>query len=340
LRDAILGNAAQDGAATAAAIADIAHSLPHVADCVNQPGFLSFFQESLTFLEEHYDCEKFLPGELGRLNDRLGMARNNFEHEQFQATLPMAQEGYLKTREAMLRLELMEAEWEAVYDMVWAECEALKAALDNNRTLEITMKDDEGREIQETLDVEFCSRGTLGELRSNIDVMAREIAQPSRLTKERLLELSTELHEGVARGEKIVHGAAAAYHAYINGMDIQEIVAKRLQEKGFFVEDNLFEGDDKREANVLILANSTGEKILTRVHREPGSEHTSFLLELNSDDEKTRDSRLEAVLNALQLEMTLPKEKISVKPRAGFEHKAAPAESFDVERYRKKQKRS
>ena len=78
-----------------------------LSDCMQLSGFI----------QDHYDHEKFCPGENNAVVKRLNLALENSQAGMFDTGLQFAQEAYLKLSELRLRLEEKTGEWQALFQI-------------------------------------------------------------------------------------------------------------------------------------------------------------------------------------------------------------------------------
>ena len=154
--------------------------------------------------------ERFAPGQLARLTDRLAIAEGNVAAGTGETALGHAQELYLRLRELRAEVELRDAEWRAAHLTSVEAVTALAEQISYNSM--ITVADEESGASAE-LDVDHWSDGELSAIKAQADELAARLnvqADPPGLAELRdISERSVvELEPPAFRGCR--HGADQA----------------------------------------------------------------------------------------------------------------------------------
>jgi hypothetical protein len=148
----------------------------------------------------------------------------------------------------------------------------------------------------------------------------------SKMNQMNLAELENLESEGeyaLSLANKAGEKALIRFQNYHHIAAMQEKIAHKLYELGFNVVENLYENDDERRVNVLLLENERSEKI--KIEIEQDDENPKIKVYFNTLNPLTHAERFQAILQSIGTS--------NYKEEAGYEHRAAEAAHFDLQKY-------
>jgi hypothetical protein len=247
--------------------------------------------------------ERFAPGRLARLTDRLALAEASAAAGTGEAALTQAQEVYLSLSELRAEVELKDAEWRAAHLTAVAAVTALVEQINYNSMITVT---DEESGASAELDVDYWSDGHLTAVRQAAEELAdrvREEADPPDLA-----ELRDVSERSVAalddRLSDVVAAARTRQWASQVRVNMAEMVVDVLEPlTGYSFEGATFAGSDQREAFYSKLRHADESEIVVEV--APDDDGRSCVIrvmsyETGNPDEAQRVARVHAVADSLR----------------------------------------
>jgi hypothetical protein len=298
----------------------------------------SFAEDALAALEysfaemENLQCTKYKPGKYRDYQNHIADVKNNIGNELFNPAIATAQSAYRESftiRDNLEELSNKGIELSAAYEEKKA---MLKELIDSQKlvTKEYETTDHAHEKVE--IDLSFWASEEWYALVSSFEAMENRHTEVAQTNGDNYLKGLEELNN---HSEKLIEDyfilkneGLNRHFASVATMDRQEDIYRSLSNSGFEVVDNFFENEDERKANILLMKNADGEKIMIRI--VPDKENQDIKVSFSSLYAVTSDDNLQA-LNKI----------IGVKPvtESGYESKPAPEEDFDVMKYgRKKQK--
>ena len=247
--------------------------------------------------------ERFAPGVLGRLSERLTIAEANLESGISEAALAQAQEMFVSLGELREKVALKDAEWRAAHLTAGSAVLILSEQIERNSL--ITVADEESGTSAE-LDVDFWSDGELAAIKAEAESLAArmdaEVGLPSVAELRHISEESAiSLTERLSRTVTTAQARQRASQVRVN---VAEIVIDALEETtGYFWDgEAAFIGSDQRAAFYSKLKHLDGSEIVIEV--APGEENTDFAVRVMSYDTGDLDgvlrvARIRAITDSL-----------------------------------------
>ena len=247
--------------------------------------------------------ERFAPGRLARLTDRLALAEASAAAGPGEAALTQAQEVYLSLGELRAEVELKDAEWRAAHLTAVSAVTALTEQISYNSMITVT---DEESGASAELDVDYWSDGQLAAAKQAADELARRVgdeADPPHLA---------ELHDIADRAvpaldgrlSDVVPAAPTRQWASQDRVHMAELVVDVLEPlTGYSFDDATFAGSDQREAFYSKLRHPDQSEIVVEV--APDEDGRSCVIRVMSyetghPDETQRVARVHAVAESLR----------------------------------------
>lgn len=247
--------------------------------------------------------ERFAPGGLVRLTDRLALAEASAAAGTGEAALAQAQELYLRLGELRAEVELKDAEWRAAHLTAVAAVTALAEQISYNSM--ITVADEESGASAE-LDVDYWSDGELSAIKKAADELAARVndeADPPPLAELRdISERSVAALDD--RLSDVVATARTRQWASQVRVNLAEMVVDVLEPAtGYTFNGATFAADDQREAFYTKLRHADESEIVVEV--APDEEGKSCVIrvmsyEIGTPDESQRVARVHAVADSLR----------------------------------------
>jgi hypothetical protein len=259
-----------------------------------------------SYIRGQLEHERFAPGELQRLEQRLDLAAGNVASGLSEAAISAAQETYLQLSELRADLELRESEWRAMRANAAAGLKILSGLVAQNR--ERAGVNQDGTENETVLDVNWWSNGKLSRLGTQVDELL------NRVTDERnpvpTQELQNIIDVRAPQLEKqlseIAQEAGAQQLASQVRANILQTVVQVLEENGYGLDDYTYAGNDFRDMLVAKVQHADGSEIVVRVAPVPG-DPPGCELDIDSYDQFTANEdvlweRARALANRLREE--------------------------------------
>lgn len=281
-------------------------------------------------------CQHYMPDKFDNYSVAINQVKDNMSKENYQAAIATAQQYYIESFTIRQNLEVLNNE--ALNQKIYIEeklekLEELISAIKdehNKETIEYHTTNNTKEEIE--VDIAYWAEDSWNRLLSDQQELRQKYDDTKNITGSNYLPALKAINE---RSEQLISDffdlkaeALSNHFASVATMDRQEEIANSLESMGFLVTDNFFENEDERKSNLLLLENSSGEKIMIKV--SPKADEQEIKVSFDSLDNIIHGNRMQALNSIIGVE---PMEE------EGFEHKAAPQEDFDVRRYGRKQKK-
>ena len=248
--------------------------------------------------------ERFAPGRLGRLTDRLAIAEASVAAGTGETALAQAQELYLSLGELRAEVEFKDAEWRAAHQTAVAAVTALAQQISYNSMIMVT---DEESGASAELDVDYWSDGELSAIRKEADQLTAKVnqdADPPTLAELRdisersVVSLDDRLSAAVATARTRQWASQVRVNMAETVVGVLESVAGYAWDG-----DATFAGDDQREAFYSKLKHPDDSEIVVEVG--PGEDGKSCVVrvmsyETGNPDESQRVARVHAVADSLR----------------------------------------
>ena len=247
--------------------------------------------------------ERFAPGHLDRLTNRLAIAEASAAAGTGETALAQAQELCLSLGELRAEVELRDAEWRAAHLTTLKAVTTLAEHINYNSMITVT---DEELGVSAELDVDYWSKGELSAIRAEADRLAARVsaeADPPTLAElrdisERSVVLNDRLSDAVA-------AARARQWASQIRVNMAEMVVDVLEPITGYTWDGdaTFAGDDQRGAFYSKLKHPDQSEIVVEI--APDEDGKSCVIRVMSyergePDESQRVSRVKAISDSLR----------------------------------------
>ncbi len=283
-------------------------------------------QEFLLTELDRLQAGRFRPVEAQKHVQMRELMQQNMASGNFEAVIGQVQALYVDSFALRAELEIVNQQAAQMEMEIRQGMEFLAQALQNPVLRQEYGTSEGGKEPVE-IDLRFWAEEAWKDLESRQVQLQDAVRDMSRFDIDALRQLRESVEATLQLHAEAMEEGLRRHFLHIASMDRQESIVEALARQGFEVIDNFFEQDDERKANVLLLENASGEKILVRV--VPTRDGENIKISFSSLNPVTHGSRMRALNQA-----------IGVQPREepGYETRPAPPEDFDLERYRVKQK--
>ena len=300
--------------------------------------WLNRLENILENIKENYDYQKFAPEETQRIERGLTRVKEFISQNQYQSATSRASDNFEKANQLLYKLELLTMEWEETLLRAESQLEELLEIYDENKRAEIELPTKSGKKGVAEIEADVWASDQRKKIQKEISDIESKLANPNNLSKEEIVSLIEQMNNLFYQIDISVDKAIARFKHSIQSRDIQEIIANKLETMGFQVEANLFENDDERNANVLLMK-KRNEKILTRIDYDEENNMPEFNINFNSSDENIRQDRLEVILKAINEELGTDLAPETMTAEEGYENRAAEEQAFNIEKIKNKKEK-
>jgi hypothetical protein len=249
--------------------------------------------------------ERYAPGKLAALEQRLATARDNARQGQSQAALAVAQEAFHDLSELRVEIELRDREWTGMHTLAYEALIQLDGLAAENAN-QVIAAGEAGNEAPFDLNVDYWSEGALTKLRSEVaELLASVNDTDEPLSTEQLRDIAeVQVPELEQRLSDVVRQAHMRVFASQLRVNVAEVVAETLDEvAGYEVEDHLYEGLDQRRTFLAKLQHSNGNEIVVSVAPSTDDSGQCVLRLLSYDYDTTTESVLNERARAVTEEL-------------------------------------
>lgn len=268
--------------------------------------------------------KRLFPDNHQELHRHLELMQENINNEHYEATIGTAQICLAKIETLLPKVE--EEYHEAV--MLEEELNNINLQLANyakEKYIKESFKNEDGEDVIESIPISYWAEDEWKEvqrLKNKIDAQMRDVTKLNLHDMQTLEQLMDQLNIDINDARQ---KALDRYVCSLRIMKMQENIAEKLIHSNFEIQDNIFEDNDERKANVLLMVNERNEKILTKFWTE--NEQIRMEIDFNTLDPLTRKQRLDNILKTVGAK--------DYKELPGYENKPAEEERFNLNRYQK-----
>ncbi len=290
-----------------------------------------FAEHSLNLVKELYqalekmEMERFFPREFGTYTDQIRNMEANLQNGQYQACTALAQNWHtLLARDVpgieqtCIEGQALEIELNDSFDQV--------AKMMNITLVKREFSTKQGANQVVDIEIPLWAEKEWLAAKQEFENARKLKTGLGRMNLDQMKELERLLDTVVDRVNHAGFSAEGAFIRYIRKMDLQSDIAEKMVRRGFEVVDNLFQEDDPRLNNILLMENERGEKILVNIGEE--ADELSMEVDFNTLDPLTHAQRLEGIMAAVGA-----KDYATVR---GYENRPAEEHFFDLARYRER----
>ncbi len=272
-----------------------------------------------------FEMPRFFATRYSEYTGHLANITRNITARQYQAATALAQNWHTTMMHDLPEIQRHFQEGKALEIELADSYEQLTAMMQQT-TLPREFDTDQGK-VTEAIEIAYWAPQEWAEATRAWQQIEQARTQLEQMDLASLQQLETSINEAVTRINSAGRTAEIRFMNYLRKMATQEDIARKLLDRGFEIKDNIFEGDDTRANNILLMENERGEKILINIG-ETGDQ-LNLEVDFSTLDPLTHGQRLEGIMQAVGATgyQTVP----------GYEHKAAEAAYFDLARYAEKQ---
>jgi len=298
--------------------------------------WLAAAEAEVAFVGPNYRHGFFCPGELATIEQRLSMARQNCEQGLFQAALAVSQECVLQGSLLHQQLELLTQQWETHRLLALESLEVALEALQAHRTFQLSAVQVEGAgstraAAPQEVDTDFWTQGQWSALQQQLAELRWRIADEDvAVSLEELAHIQQAGRDAPTQAVALAARAKYALMASVLRVDLQREFCARLAESGYQVVDNVWAGNDERQANHVVLRGVNGDEIAVVIAPKENAGTLSNQFQIHFRDaapnEAERKEKLEAIYQVLNEVYQLPREAVEARclPGTDWTTNAAP----------------
>ena len=256
-------------------------------------------QNALTAVDS-YKHEQFCPGEYAQLKQKLKMSQLNMKNEVYEASISSSQILWQEASQLKVRLEVLENEWNECFEEAVDSNLNLIATCEAQKTVKLAFETEGGNEELE-VDIDYWCNGQLSKTKE-IALSQKKILQYKEFID--LEQLKKFIQESAEYKEKALGLTQQAKEVIILSQlrsDMASDIVDSLDESGFELVDECFEGDDEREALHLKMQNISGDEVVTII---TPVENRKNKLDIHffdkGNDESFKQTRLQSMIQRLQ----------------------------------------
>jgi len=237
--------------------------------------------QMLQFIQEHYDHEKFAPGQLEAQTQTLQLVQDNFENGFLETALAASQQVYFALSNLRLHLESQQHHYNILLEVAGQNIEKLYLLASENRSL--PGLDLDGNEMDTLLDIDYWSSRKLSRLLNEIQGLARALDnnQDSLTTQELAHLIENEIPRLEHELEEIISRARLnALNSQLR-INIADLVLQALETQGYRIEDAQYLNKDMRQEYQVTVENMEGNQVLVQVIPNQGYENELQMHSMN-----------------------------------------------------------
>lgn len=217
------------------------------------------------FMQGQFDHERFQPGRLSRIHQRLDFAQENLAAGSPDASLQLSQQVFLELSELHFELEQCVLEWQAEYERAQNAMNELLAELQLNS--QVTAFDLQGEALPGQVDLDYWTKGKYRQVLDRCQQFVTLLAdEQQRLSTAELKRIYTDVLP-------VISGFfdSIVYEARLNALnsqlrlDIAERALEALEMHGFQLNDSGYNQKDMRASFTAHLENSDGSQVTIEV---------------------------------------------------------------------------
>lgn len=206
--------------------------------------------------------EKFAPGRLARIDDRLRVARADLAGGRSESALSSARERYFEAQDLLHEVMIAEHSWDAFSQFARVQSERATAAAEDTSRAEFEFTTTTG--VERISGADYWTNGRLRQLRTEVS-QNRQVAESPDASLEDLKQAAHRAQEQEREAiELSEYARRAVLQSYIRGMTAED-VACGLEDAGFKETASSWADDDERQDAQASFIDAAGNRILLLV---------------------------------------------------------------------------
>lgn len=217
------------------------------------------------FIHTKLDHERFLPGQLSKIQGSLNFAQDNLAGGFYESSVQTSQQAFVQLSELHFELEQRIVEWQTEYEQTYQALTGFVAELEANSTVNALGLN--GEELAAQVDLVYWSNGKYSELVDKCrQLLALMIQEQRSISTEQLNKTHTEiLPVLMEKFESMIYRARLrALNSQLR-MNIAERALQALEIQGFKLNESGYVDRDMRAAFTLNLENVDGSRVMIEV---------------------------------------------------------------------------
>jgi hypothetical protein len=216
-------------------------------------------------LQERFDHQRFLPGQLTKILGRLNLAQDNLAEGLFETSIQASQQVFMQLSDFRLELEQRILDWKTHFGRAQSALTQFVTELEMNASVNALGL--QGEELPEQVDLSYWSYGTYRDLLDKSRRLLRLLSQEQRSisteelkrTCDEFLPLLTEKFESM-----IYEARLSALNSQLR-MNIAETALQALETQGFTLSTAGYANQDMRAAFTADLESPDGSRVQIEV---------------------------------------------------------------------------
>ncbi|MBS0017401.1 MAG: hypothetical protein KFF72_13805 [Arthrospira sp. SH-MAG29] len=253
-------------------------------------------------IDRDYQHQRFAPGKLADLRRDLDLANSNIQGGVFEAAIATCQQTYLKLAYLRLELEQKQQEWLSYYQASLTDLRSLITEVQAHRECEVEVGQGSDAETFKC-EINYWTNGRLSEYENQLNQLETQLVEgEATLTTEQVKNIGENINQLQPILGEIVEQAKLSILGSQMRAEIADRIVETLENIGYTLVDDTYEGEDERNAFVAKVKNVAGDEVVTVI--SPQSEFGANSVSINSFsqtliDEKATRQNADAIFNIL-----------------------------------------
>lgn len=253
-------------------------------------------------IDRDYQHQRFAPGKLADLRRDLDLANSNIQAGVFEAAIATCQQTYLKLADLRLELEQKQQEWLFYYQASLTDLRSLITEVQTHRECEVEVGQGSDAETFKC-EVDYWTNGRLSEYENQLNQLESQLVEgEATLTTEQIKNIGENINQlQPILGEILEQARCSILNSQLR-VEIADRIIETLENIGYSLIDDTYEGEDQRNAFVVKVKNVAGDEVVTVI--SPESEFGANSVSINSFsatliDEQATSQNAEAIFHIL-----------------------------------------
>jgi hypothetical protein len=235
------------------------------------------------FINDQFDTERFAPGRMNQIHQRLLMAQMNLEQGMPEASLQLAQQAFMELSELRVELERRTMEWQSQFQITYATAKELQRTILENS--QVPALDVAGNEIPFPVDLDYWSCGTYREILNEAKQLCQTLKEQQRsLSVNQLQQIRTEEFTRLQTSlETVIYESRLEAIQSQLRINIADLALQSLETQGYRLEEAGFADNDLRGPFVAKLINEDRSRISLKIMPKQGQDLSNDLVVISND---------------------------------------------------------
>lgn len=252
------------------------------------------------FVDEQFETERFAPGRMRAIKQKLALAQMNLDQGMPEACLQAAQQVFVELSDLRVELETRTLEWQNQFQITYGVAKELQKTILGNA--QVPALDVAGNEIPYVVDLDYWSSGAYKALLEEAKGLVQYLKVHQRaLDVEKLQGIrNQELAALQNRLESIIYDSRLEAIQSQMRINIADLALQALENQGYRLEQAGFAEEDLRGPFVAKLVNEDRTSIALRILPKQGRDLSSDLIVVSNDSAMRTAGELFARFQAIR----------------------------------------